>query len=316
MSEQESIEVAQRDAELAELDRILEEEDPEFTQGLEEVRGVEVPEGDLQIESFDIDSSLSGEDDTETEVGSGQQRLLRSLQAWLERRRLKLKNFCTAMALQVRSGLFQLPSHLKALALAIIGFLGQGLSYLSGAWSKWETKQRLAFLAFVLVGGVTVTMVLANLKGIWLPQLKEEVVWSLANHADQEFLVKKPLSENQSESDEDWISFQHAFPQPEHKFLLKKMVVNLRSSSGHPNPMGAFEIYLELDSRLAAVEVSRRESEVLDRVQRVLEGLTYSELDSPLGKNRAKELIRHDLDDLLTQGWVLDVHYKNVILKP
>ncbi len=82
------------------------------------------------------------------------------------------------------------------------------------------------------------------------------------------------------------------------------------------NPMGAFEFYVVMDSQDAALEVQARQKELHDRLQRAIEDQTYADLISPLGKKRVKDLLRNELNGVLTQGWVKDVLIKTMVLKP
>ncbi len=111
------------------------------------------------------------------------------------------------------------------------------------------------------------------------------------------------------------ILFFGAFPQ-DPEIYLNKIKVNLKAGPGHPNPMGAFEIYVQVDSHDTAIELQHRDVEMHDLVQRVIEGTSYTEVVTDLGKNRLKGLIKKEIDHALTQGWVADIHFKTFILKP
>src|SRR5262249_43414299 len=153
----------------------------------------------------------------------------------------------------------------------------------------------------------TVMIVSANLKGRWLPALMPPLLTNFYEVADQKFDYDPKT---------DMIPFGRAFPQDPEMFLINKIKVNLRRTSGHPNPMGAFEIYLQVDARDTAVELQTRQVEIHDQVQRIIEEQSYNEMVSDLGKNRVKGIIKSQVSQALTQGYVVDVHFKNFILKP
>src|SRR5262249_53247033 len=119
-----------------------------------------------------------------------------------------------------------------------------------------------------------------------------------------------------SEKDDGSEPFYSAFPQERYEFLFPKVKVNLRHTDEHPNPMGAFELVVQLDSKDTAIEMSDREVEFFDLLQRTMEDESYDSMDSELGKGRFKSKLKHEFNQLLTQGWVKDINFKTAILKP
>ena len=163
----------------------------------------------------------------------------------------------------------------------------------------------VALLATVVIGGLWVFG--ANLKGIWIPHLTEPILSSLEHKADY---VGTFDPQDGAES------FYAAFPQEVHEFLFKKMKVNLRRRPENPNPMGAFEIVVEVDSKDTAVELRDRETEFHDLLQRLMEEESVTDLDSENGKKILKGRIKKELNGKLTQGWLKDIHFKTFVLKP
>ena len=86
-----------------------------------------------------------------------------------------------------------------------------------------------------------------------------------------------------------------------------------KATAENPNPMGAFELVVELDSDDTAIEVRDREVEFFDHVQRVFEDETFRDLETVLGKDRLKSRIKRELNHKLTQGWVKDVKFKTFV---
>ena len=150
-------------------------------------------------------------------------------------------------------------------------------------------------------------VLLANFKGVWLPQINEPILRSFEPYADK---VETYDPKDQGES------FYAAFPQERYEFLFAKMKTNLRRTADNPNPMGAFEVIVLLDSKDTAIEVRDRQIEFFDQMQRVFEEESFGDLESELGKSRLKSRIKRDLNQKLTQGWVKDINFKNFILKP
>ena len=80
--------------------------------------------------------------------------------------------------------------------------------------------------------------------------------------------------------------------------------------------MGRFEFYIEGANQEVAVEVKRREVEVLDLIQRVIEGYSFSDLNGTSGKQRLKEHIRQELNTLVTRGRIKKVFFKTITVQP
>ena len=90
--------------------------------------------------------------------------------------------------------------------------------------------------------------------------------------------------------------------------------MNLRRDENSGSlPMGIFEFYLGVDSKDTAVEIRDREHEVIDLVQRTLEGFTYHEVVSYQGKIRMKSRIRDNVNDILNQGQINRVYINRMV---
>lgn len=98
---------------------------------------------------------------------------------------------------------------------------------------------------------------------------------------------------------------------------LRRAIVNLKPSAGAgPNPMAFFEFFVEGNSTDVAIELKDREYEVIDLIQRLMEDMTFSQLDSIEGKQALLENIRKELNSLLTRGKIRRVYIKQAIIKP
>ncbi|MCB0362097.1 MAG: flagellar basal body-associated FliL family protein, partial [Bdellovibrionales bacterium] len=114
----------------------------------------------------------------------------------------------------------------------------------------------------------------------------------------------------------DVVLLDDAFPQPHYTVLLNKIVLNLRRTSGHPNPMATFMFYVRVDSTETAIEIKDRQVELLDYVQRALEEMSYEEVNGPGGRLSIKAKTRAEINRVLNQGRVLDVLIEMMITKP
>lgn len=293
---------------LEDIDRLLAEEDPEFTKSLEEVRAVEIDKN-VVIEATVIDETL-GE---ETAVIAEDEKVGRFKKA-LHQIRAKitsLRHGFRARLIQFgKDALVWLKVRPKEYALFALALSIQVYGRLKVPAKSFAQAPRLVQLSIFILIGVMVAVFWvfkANLKGIWIPHLMDPILTSLEPKADfVETYDPKAGTE----------SFYAAFPQEVHEFLFKKMKVNLRRTAENPLPMGAFEVVVEVDSKDTAVELRDREVEFHDLLQRLFEDELVTQLDGETGKKVLKGRIRKELNAKLTQGWIKDIHFKTFVLKP
>lgn len=294
-----------QEQEIEDIDQLLDEEDPGFRQELSEVAEIK-PEVELDEEGALEDFSESDFEEGAEEEKSRVKRLLFRTRTNLSYRLNRAKIFLTSL-------IFNSFIFLKTKPKELVGFLLGQLKIVAGAvkglFSRFAALPRKQKgLIFVIFGlsGVVALLTIKNLKGVWLPNLNPPIVYSMSQVAEKEFLI----------SGSESLMFYKAFPRDPDLFLFEKFKVNLKPSSNHPNPMGAFEVVLELDSKAAAIEVQSRQIEFHDLIQRNFETQTYPSMLTDLGKMQLKNLIKKDLDERLSQGWVEDVHFQTFILKP
>lgn len=291
---------------LEDIDKLLAAEDPEFTKSLEEVRAVEADKS-VTIEASAIDETMAEEAAVEPSKLSRIGRIKLKVRTAIANFKLRLR---TAFASFLKGSIVFLKTKPKeffffSLAMSKVGF--QAAKAPVVAFFKASRLQQVGLLTLVAMMAGSVAVLLGNMRGIWIPHLTEPV---LTNLSEQAAFVETYDPKDGAES------FYTAFPQEIHEFLFKKMKVNLRRTSDNPNPMGAFEIVVEVDSKDSAVEVRDREVELHDQLQRLLEEESYNDLDSQLGKERLKGRIKRELNDKLTQGWIKDVRFRTFVLKP
>ncbi|MGE4131083.1 MAG: flagellar basal body-associated protein FliL [Bdellovibrionales bacterium] len=301
---------SQEEVSLEDIDKLLAEEDPEFAAGLEEVRTVETDS------SVVIEASAIDETDTEGDVhGEDSPRLtvrerIRVKIAMLRARWLQFRLSLKARFFQfLKDALVFLKTKPKEYALysvATTKVLAKKAATPLKSFAQASRWQQAGILFFALLVATAIAVLGANLKGIWIPSLTKPMVYSLADFADNVETFEPG----------DVEGFYSAFPQDRYEFLFEKFKVNLKRSSEHPNPMGAFELIVEVDSNDTAVELKQRQVELKDLLQRNLEEENFDDLASELGKNRLKGRLKKELNAKLTQGWAKEISFKTFILKP
>jgi flagellar basal body-associated protein FliL len=282
---------------LEDLDKLLEQEDPGFGQALAAVRAV-VVESSVQIDSEGASVEL--------EVAEEQAIAAKGIKPWLVRRKLNLQAQIRRLKASIIIFIKTVPKEFALFLLATLKRFGGVLKAVLKEFGHLSKMQKLSVLVLGLMSVLTVGIVMKNLKGHWLPSLLPPILMSLSDIADNSFEFDP----------KETVPFFKAFPQDPELFLFPRIKVNLRRSPEHPNPMGAFEVYVQIDSHDTAIEIQSRQTELFDVVQRTFEGLSYTDLETETGKGRAKMVLKRDLSKQLTQGWVTDVHFKMFILKP
>jgi flagellar basal body-associated protein FliL len=292
---------------LADIDALLKAEDPEFTQSLDEVRAV-APDSAITIEASVTAEPEQMDDKIEGEFqGSRWEKLkLRyrtAMMGFRQRLKARLRQFGKDLLIFLKNR----PKEFFFFLLAIAKVAAQKAVVPLKAFQEASLPQRLVMLLLVAMVAAAGWILRHNLKGVWLPHINEPILASFTDVADHVETFDRQ---------DDGESFYAAFPQERYEFLFGKMKVNLRQTPENPLPMGAFELVVVLDSKDTAIEVRDREVEFSDLLQRVLEGESFNDLSSELGKARLKSRIKRELNQQLTQGWIKDVNFKTFILKP
>lgn len=298
------------------IDKILDEVDPGFSEDLKSISADdELKKAEIEPSLVD-ESGLLTEDEKEEKIRAFIARhpilfrlltpfrwfkafFLSRLQFWRNQFRLFLQN----LILFFRVGLPERIKYILGQISAVKKAIGQKMDQ----FKALPRKQRLSLWACALMGLASVGIIYFNLKTQWLPSLVERPQTDISKHGQEIKTIG---------SDKDLVSFYQSFPQVEHTVLLGKFVVNLKRTTPTENPMGAFELYVGADSQSTAIEVKDREKELLDRVSRAVEELTYNEVSGNLGKARLKALVRQEINEALNQGRVEKVYFKTIIIKP
>jgi len=112
------------------------------------------------------------------------------------------------------------------------------------------------------------------------------------------------------------VSIDIANEQLKYVVLLERVVGNIqRSPESSSRPMAVIEYYVETTNREASVEVNTRQAEIRDYSTRLLESMTFRELNGELGKSRYRSKIKNYLNRILNTGQAKRVYYKSYRLK-
>ncbi len=298
---------------LEELDKIIEAEDPSFKTDIEALSDVEANDAAAAEESEAADQEEA------EEQSSLRHRILATLlKPW---RRMKALFHLKKMVFKNRFLLFidstktfirhDLPKHVKNFSAQSKAWAAALAKFVKTRWKQFSdlTKvQKLALLMTFVFTVAALAILSRTVLGGWLPRFIDPLVHSFSDGAK---FVRAYKDKN------DMQDLFQAFPEVEFYVLLEKVIVNVKPDAGSgPNPMGAFELYLGLDSQDTAIEVKDRQKELLDIVQRAIEGFSYSELSSQMGKARVKSVVRDRVNNVLNQGQVFRIYFNTFIMTP
>jgi len=99
---------------------------------------------------------------------------------------------------------------------------------------------------------------------------------------------------------------------PEYTVLLPRIMANLKPPSPRYSPMIVFELYLEASNQDCAIEIHDREVEIKDLIERIVEQITFEEIESAQGKLRLKVRLRAGLNRILNKGRVRRIFFKSL----
>ena len=273
---------------LEDLDKIIQDNDPDALKNIEVMK--ESAELNSQtIELLQIDDIMGDPKKKKSDRFAKFQFKLKLFLRWLKVAGLEL-------ALKTWT---QTKAHSKAL-----NEKRQGLQKKVGTWGK---KEKALFVIFLVMIGLTSTYTyFAFVKKAFVYD-GELFVGSLLPLATETFEIK---------STDDKEQFYNTIRIPKNIFSLRRMVINIQpSESSGPNPMVAYELSLEANSKEVLVEIKDREGEIIDQVQRSLEQLTFDELSSPEGRDLVEDKVKTRVNQILTLGKVRFVYIVAVIFK-
>ncbi len=283
---------------LEDMEALIAEKDPEFVKQMEAFNPESGAE-DLNIELVDLDQYMADE-----KAMSNQGRV----RHFLTKSRSRIIIFSTVLSayllLLFKEGL---PENFRKLKNSLSSFshsISQGLR----RFSFWPARKKMA--TFGLIFGVlaTVGFVFFAATKPLLTTGTDLFILSLEDSAD---------SVHTYDPEKDAEPFYDSPRASQNIMTLQKVVVNIKSGTqSGPNPMGAFEFYVEGNSPDVMVEVKDREYEVKDLFQRNIEEMSFNQLETAEGKQLLLEKLRREVNRILTKGRVRKVMFKTVILKP
>jgi flagellar basal body-associated protein FliL len=297
---------------LEDLDKIIESEDPDFKKELEKLKNQK-----LELSADHENLSVKTDDEhltkDEHENPSRREALLKWILNPYRRLGTFLRMQSTAIYNRIQHFFSRTISFIRhELPDRIKYYKSQSIVYAQKAKAvfvllkKMPRSQKIA-ISFISVASVAAVFFMSKtLTGHWLPHYEDNMSRSLLSSSGfaRTYQGKGDLQD-----------LFLAFPEVEYYVLLKKAVVNLRpSESSGPNPMGAFEVYVGVDTQDTAIEVKDRERELVDVFQRALEGFSYDDSITMVGKSRMKEVIRDRINAILNQGRVFHIYFNSFIV--
>lgn len=283
---------------LEDLDHILKSADADFESSLQDLQQAQ-SEGQASLELLDIDRILAEEES-------------KTLKNRFLRIRRRIKNEMVFIFVKLKIFLidlvhYKLPILAKWLLKSLKTLMG-ALGHFLTQFKSWSLSKKLASVGIGLLTVFVLFFIYKSItKGV-LPGPSHLFVNSLDEWAEKTYNF---------EPNKDMESFYDSARVKQNIMSLKRIVVNVKpSQTSGPNPMAAFEFYIEGLSSDVTIELKDRESEILDLVQRMMEEKTFDELDSGEGKSRLNESVKKELNQFLTKGKVKRVYLKNAIVKP
>lgn len=291
------------------IDKVLEVEDPAFTQELKALKEAGAPqESDVAVDS-DVDQLVENEKKEKAAKGAKRLRLLLLVRPW--RKFIKILSSLKAVWPWLRYTVF--PA-MRAGAQKTFAGLKTGAGWLIGKikgailWFSHQPRtSKLLLIAVAALATAAIVMTRIAITGSFLPSLEKDFLYSFATAADKSYTFG---------ADEKWQDLNDPLLHPEHIVLIERLIVNLRSPGDGSNPMALFDLYVEASSQDAAVELKGRDSEMRDMILRTMEQMTYEELITEAGKNKLKIFLRKNLNDLLSKGRIRRIFFKSFVLKP
>ncbi len=302
-----------------EIDQMILSEDPEFGEELasmDSLKDAEVMEfseasDDLEFEE-EAKQAQQLKEDAHPLIVKFRKKVVIPFKNTRDRWQLRIEasiDFVTNNSVAAYKGSVQflkhtLPDFIKYLGTQFTAFKLKLKTYYQSFMSLSLIK-RLTLLVLAVMATASLYFAAMIFKDAWLERLIHKLPTSLASSGQ---VIGSATSKS------DFVAFNVAFPDYEYQVKLNRVVVNLRrDANSGPLPMGAFEFFLGLDSQDTAIEVKDREKEILDRVQRQVEQMTYSEVMSPTGKTKMKVKVRDSINEILNQGRVTGVYINTMI---
>lgn len=298
---------------LAQIDEILQTEDPEF------LKQMEVLKTDEHLTKVQID--LDEQTPLQTEIkkwqeAKGFKKNIYKILPFMPHLKLASEiawhRFATFVVWHAGNILhflkYLVTDGAKSLAIWIWAFIQRQLKKISHFFQRINRLSKWAkVLSYLSMVGIVVGF------GIVLVSFKKGIIPKSESMFLSDFAkVSVPIEYDLTEVE----PFYDNYRIRKHVVEIPKMVINLNRSEPDTNPMLAFDLYIECNNESSIVEIKDRMAEVSDLVQRETESMTYEQLANVEGKNRLREKIKNILNQILTTGRARRVMFKTFILKP
>lgn len=302
---------------LEDLDKVLAESDPDFQKNLDSMKS-DLVEGAHEV----VELNITDEEDAEKEEAIDpndlpiHKRTIFKIKHYLRNRFKKINDFLTPKIRAIKNLSilwaqqayqfirYELPERIQYLKAQLKVVKSKVVEVIQ-VFRSWSIAKKVASILILSASISSLYFVSRVFVPKWLPMFSIQLLQSWADEGE----VLGVVNDRQ-----ELMSFFEAFPEIEFQIRLTKVVVNLRRDErSGKNPMGLFEFFLGLDSRDTAIEVRDREKEIIDLVQRTLEGFTYHEATSYNGKIRIKAAIKDNINQILNQGAVQRIYINRIV---
>ncbi len=182
-----------------------------------------------------------------------------------------------------------------------------GLTAIRGFWAH-SLKVKMLAILFVALLATTVVLIFQMMGQDHQPE--KEIDLYLRSFSD---VASEVITYDSEVGVEPFYDNLRSAP---NLIYLEKMVVNLKPGPESPNPMAAFELFLEGLSPEVVLEVKERETMIRDHIQRTVESYNFEDLDSPEGKRELMDSLARSISKKLISGKLKSVRIKTLILKP
>lgn len=297
------------------LDEIIKESDPEFVRELAGIAKEKLSAVDIELRESD---RLLYEERQLWRNGPRWQRalvlvfpLIVRLSLWRKQFWARSKSLFFKIIQFMKSGfrgmLTRMKEGVRNFFVGLKSKVGARLKGLKDSWGKLSFLRKLLLLALLATTSATIVLVVLIAQGKF--KLGESKLFLMSfDEVGHQTIIG---------ADEKFEPFYDNLRVGVNLLLLPKMVINLKASkSSGPNPMGAFEFFVEGMTKEVTIELKDREIEVRDRLMRKIEEFTFDQVDTAVGKQNLSAEIQKELNSLLTTGRVKKVLIKTAIVKP
>jgi|GEM_PF-2321984 len=167
-----------------------------------------------------------------------------------------------------------------------------------------DRRQKLLLGSIVGILVIFVPLFMATISGDLLPGFK------IPYHLTLEELSDDVRSYDASKA---MVPLFDSFRTKAITLTLPQQVISLKPKDGRPS-FGRFVFSLSVRDDEYAKVIEQQKATVIDLIQRTLEEITWDALQSPIGKEKAKKIIRYRLNEALQGEVVVGVYYKSIIL--